>query len=55
MDRQEIIEALAVRFGIEPNEETGEYDLEDYDWQSGCYINGEWLSLAEIVNCLTGW
>lgn len=46
MERQEIMEALAQWFGIEPNE-NGEFDIDDYDWQAGCYVNGgRWLILA---------
>lgn len=48
MDRQEIMEYIAERFGIEPNE-NGEYDINDYDWQAGCYCNDGWLNLAVIV------
>lgn len=51
MERQEIMEALAVWFGIEPDE-NGEYDIDSYDWISGCYINGNWLSLGEVVRCI---
>lgn len=54
MDRDEIIERLAVHFGIEPNE-NGEYDLDDYDWQAGCSmgLSSKWLCLAEVVVALT--
>lgn len=52
MEMQELIEALANWFDIEPDEETGEFDLEDYDWQAGCYINEKWFSLAEVVKCI---
>lgn len=51
MTRQEIMEVLAGWFEIEPNED-GEFDINDYDWQAGCYHNGHWLSLAEIVKCI---
>lgn len=55
MDRDEIIRRLAEYYRIEPDEETGEYDLDDYDWQSGCSFRGgsRWLCLAEIVEALT--
>lgn len=55
MDRDEIIHRLADCYGIDPDEETGEYDLDSYDWQSGCGFNGSsrWLCLAEIVEALT--
>ena len=52
MDKNEIIEKLADAYSIERNEE-GEYDLSDYSWQSGCYLNHEWFSLAEVVNILS--
>lgn len=51
MDRQEIMEMLAGWFEIEPDE-NGEYDINDYDWQSGCYMNHKWFSLAEVVKCI---
>ena len=49
--KQEIIEALAREYNIEPNED-GEYDLTDYNWTAGCYSNGTWMSLANIVYTL---
>lgn len=54
MSREEIIECLAEYYDIEPDE-NGEYDLESYDWQSGCNVNGSWLCLADIVDCLAGY
>ena len=51
MDRQELMERLADWFGIEPDE-NGEFNINSYDWQAGCYSNGSWLSLAEVVKCL---
>lgn len=51
MDRDDIIERLATWFHIDPNED-GEYDLQSYDWQSGCSFNGRWLNLATIVELL---
>ena len=52
MDRQEIMERVAEWFGIEPDE-NGEYDIDDYDWQAGCYINGgKFLNLGEVVRCI---
>lgn len=51
MSRQEIMEYLAEWFGIEPDED-GEYDINDYDWQAGCYMNHKWFSLAEVVQCI---
>lgn len=51
MERQEIMEVLAEYYGIESNE-NGEYDIEDYDWQAGCYTNGRWMSLGEIVKII---
>ena len=47
--RDEIMEALASRFDIEP-EEDGKWDIEGYDWQSGCYIGNKWFCLAEVVS-----
>lgn len=51
MLREDIIKMLASWFGIAPNED-GEYDTDDYEWQAGCYKNGKWFCLAEIVECL---
>ena len=52
MDREEIMERVAEWFGIEPNED-GSYDIEDYDWQAGCYINGgKFLNLEQVVMCI---
>lgn len=54
MDEREVIEALAVYFGIEPNDE-GEYDTRSYDWVSGCSMgNGSdhWLTLANVLEAL---
>ena len=51
MSREELMERLADWFGIEPDE-NGEYDITDYDWTSGCYMNHTWFSLAEVVRCL---
>ena len=53
MTREEFIELLAEHYGIERDEETGEYDLNDYDWQAGCYARHEWLSLAAIVDLVS--
>lgn len=51
MTREELMERLGDWFGIEPNE-YGEYDIHDYDWEAGCYINHTWFSLAEVVKAL---
>ena len=55
MDRDEIIRRFAEYYGIEPDEETGEYDLEDSDWTAGCRFDdeGRWLSLMNVVDALT--
>lgn len=53
MTREELIELLAEHYGIERDEETGEFDLDDYDWQSGCYARNRWFSLAEIVDIVS--
>lgn len=46
MDRSELLERLAEHYGVDS------MDTNSYDWQCGCYVNGVWLSLAEIVKCL---
>ena len=54
MDRQEIIERLAEYFEIEPDVD-GNYNLNGYDWQAGCYTGrGDmWLTLANVVDALS--
>ena len=51
MDRQEIMRKLARWFDIEPDED-GTFDIDSREWQTGCYNNGVWLCLAEIVYCI---
>lgn len=51
MEREEIIEMVADWFGIEPDE-NGEHDINGYDWQAGCYMNGTWFCLAEVVKMI---
>lgn len=52
MERQEIMEKVAEWYGIEPDE-NGEYDIDSYDWQAGCYIaRGTFLNLAGVVRCI---
>jgi len=53
MSKEEIVRYVAEWFGIEPNED-GTFDLDDYDWTSGCYMNGNWFCLAEVVGCIEG-
>lgn len=48
MSRDEIMQAVAEWFRIQPNDGGG-YDIDDYDWQSGCYHNGIWVSLEQVV------
>lgn len=53
--KEEIVNALAERFGIEPDEETGKHDLNSYEWTAGCGgYNGDvsWLSLKNVVDVL---
>ena len=57
MNRQEIMEYIAEYFGIEPDiDDDGNeyYDIDSYDWQSGCYIDRRWFSPAEVVRCIEG-
>lgn len=51
MTREQIMEAVAEWFGIDPNDD-GKFDIDDYDWQSGCYMNHTWFNLAEVVRCI---
>lgn len=51
MDKQKIMEYVAEWFDVEPDEE-GKFDIQDYNWQAGCYHNHVWLNLAEIVSLI---
>ena len=51
MNRQSIMEYVAEWFGIEPNED-GSFDINDYDWQAGCYHGHKFLNLEEIVKLI---
>ena len=55
MDRNEIIEALVEAYGLEypDRDDDGFYILDGSDWNSGCGLNGYWLSLKEIVLILS--
>lgn len=50
LNKEEIMEYVAPYFGIEP--EDGKFDINDYDWQSGCYCNRRWLSPSIIVEII---
>ena len=52
-NREMVMEALANYYNIEPDED-GEYDINSYDWQSGCSFHGSdrWLTLSDIVYCM---
>ena len=52
MTSEQVIEAVAEWYNIEPDEQTGKYDLDDYDWQSGCSHNGHWVCIADVVGCI---
>ena len=61
--KKALIEAICDEYGLDypelwdngdenderTEEEIYEDKLNSYDFKSGCYINGEWLSLAKIV------
>jgi len=56
--KKALIEAICDEFGLdypstedgyETEEEAYEWILTDYNFTSGCYIKGEWLSLAKLV------
>ena len=51
MERDEIIEYVAEKFNIEPNDD-GTYDTNDYDWVAGCNHDGVWLNLALVVDMI---
>lgn len=49
----EIINAIGNYFGCSKDEDTGEYDKQSYDFQSGCYIRGsQWLNLESAIECM---
>lgn len=54
MTRDDLIEALADYFGLalEIDSGTGEYDLNNYDWEAGCYCNDAWMSPRNVVYAL---
>lgn len=61
--KKELIEAICDEYGLDypelgdngddedtrTTDELYEDKLKSYDFTSGCYIRGEWLSLAKIV------
>lgn len=51
MDRQEIMEEVASYFAVRAEKDGfGNYDIDDCDWASGCYVGRDtWLSLGEVV------
>ena len=51
MNEQRIMEIVAEYFGIQPNDD-GTYDIDDYDWQSGCMHGKAWLCPALIVKII---
>lgn len=44
MNIDEIKEVLMAYYDIE--------DEDDYDFECGCYINGKWLSLKDIIDII---
>lgn len=44
MTREEMIDIVGEYFDVESR------DTEDYDWTSGCYHNGYWISLKSFVD-----
>ena len=51
MTREDIMEMLGYWFELEP-EEDGSFDIDSYDFQSGCYMGHKWFCLAEVVRCI---
>lgn len=49
MNRNDMIEFVAEYFGINANDD-GKYDTDSYDWVSGCYHNGTWISIGLFVD-----
>ena len=60
MNRDDVIQYVAERFGIELEDRNGEYNLDTYEWQAGCYTGNRdpyndeniWLSVAKIVEIM---
>ena len=52
MTSKEVIEAVAEWYDIDPDDETGEYDLDSYDWTAGCNFDGHWTCLKDVVGCI---
>lgn len=52
MTSKEVIEAVAEWYDIDPDDETGEYDLDSYDWTAGCNFDGHWMCLKDVVGCI---
>lgn len=53
MTREEAIRRLAKYYGLEPEEESGEFDLDSYDWTAGCGDGeGRWISLANVIHAI---
>lgn len=49
MTREELIDALATRYGVCKNED-GSWDMDDGVWDRGCYLNGRWFSLLMVAD-----
>lgn len=45
MKKEDIIEALAEYYGVGTN-------TDSYEWNAGCYKNGKWFSLNDVVEAL---
>lgn len=52
MDKEKVIEALARCFRIDVNEDTNTYDINDYEFESGCSFNGRWLCIKNVIEAL---
>ena len=48
MTKEELIDALATRYGVCKNED-GSWDMDDGVWDRGCYLNGRWFSLCGVI------
>lgn len=52
MTKKELINHIGKWYRAGRDEETGEYDINDYDWESGCYHNGHWVCLRDFYDCV---
>ena len=51
--RNEIIKALAGKYKFHYTiNESGNYEIDYYETSGGCYVNNQWLSIYDVIECL---